>query len=141
MVANGPSFRLLPRLDTDNTFFWTSGQDGTLRLLHCNACQQFFHPPGPICPRCLSRDVEPRAVSGRGHVETYSVNHQQWIPGSDSYIIAWVSVDEQPDIRLTTNLVDIEPQDVHMGLPVEVLFEQNDNVYLPLFRATSESTK
>jgi hypothetical protein len=85
--------------------------------------------------------VEPRAVSGRGHVETYSVNHQQWIPGSDSYIIAWVSVDEQPDIRLTTNLVDIEPQDVHMGLPVEVLFEQNDNVYLPLFRATSESTK
>ena len=42
----------------------------------------------PVCPRCLSRDVAPQEVSGRGHVETYTVNHQQWIPGSDAYIIA-----------------------------------------------------
>jgi uncharacterized OB-fold protein len=138
MVANGPSLRLLPRLDEDNRFFWTSGQDGVLRLLRCNACQSFFHPPGPICPRCLSRDVAPQAVSGRGHVETYSVNHQQWIPGSDSYIIAWVSIDEQPDIRLTTNLVGIEPEDLRMGLPVAVEFEHSDDVYLPLFRPVAQ---
>jgi uncharacterized OB-fold protein len=137
MVANGPSFRLLPRLDEDNTFFWKSGEDGVLRILRCNACQFFIHPPSPICPRCLSRDVAPQAVSGRGHVETYSVNHQQWIPGSDAYIIAWVSLDEQPDIRLTTNLVDIDPEDVRMGLPVEVVFEHNEDVYFPLFRAVA----
>jgi hypothetical protein len=67
-------------------------------------------------------------------VETFSVNHQQWIPGSEPYIIAWVSIDEQPDIRLTTNLVDVEPDDVTIGMPVEVVFELNEDVYLPLFR-------
>ena len=86
-----------------------------LRLLRCNACGYFNHPPGPVCRRCLSRDVAPQAVSGRGTVETFTVNIQQWIPGSDPYIIAWVSIDEQPDVRLPRNLVDVEPDDVHIG--------------------------
>jgi len=134
MVANGPSLRLLPRLSDENAFFWTSGEDGLLRFLRCNACHTFFHPPGPVCPSCLSRDVAPHAVSGRGKVETFSVNYQQWIPGSDSYILAWVSIDEQPDVRLTTNIIDTEPEDVAIGMAVEVAFEHIDDVYIPLFR-------
>ena len=114
-------------------FFWTSGADGVLRLLRCNACGFFNHPPGPVCRRCLSRDLAPQELSGRGRVETFTVNYQQWIPGSDPYIIAWVSIDEQPDIRLTTNLVGVEPQDVRVGLPVRVVFEHVDDVWLPLF--------
>ena len=47
---------------------------------------------------------------------------------------------EQSDIRLMTNLVDIEPEDVHIGMEVEVVFEHNDDVYLPLFgRLRSQS--
>jgi uncharacterized OB-fold protein len=134
MVANGPSLRLLPRLSEDNEFFWTAGADGVLKFLRCNACHFYIHPPGPICPRCLSRDLEPHAVSGRGRVETFSVNYQQWIPGSDPYIIAWVSIDEQPDVRLTTNLIDVEPDDVTVNMAVEVTFEHIDDVYVPLFR-------
>jgi uncharacterized OB-fold protein len=134
MVANGPSFRLLPRLNDDNRFFWTSGSEGVLRFLRCQSCRSFIHPPGPICPRCLSRDLAPEAVSGSGTVETFSVNYQQWIPGSDPYILAWVSIPEQPDVRLTTNLVGVEPEDVFIGLKVQVEFEHNDDVFLPLFR-------
>jgi hypothetical protein len=137
MVANGPIMRLLPRLSDDVEFFWASGEDGVLRLLRCNACGFYIHPPGPVCPRCLSSDLGPQAVSGLGHVETFTVNYQQWIPGSDLYIIAWVSIDEQPDLRLTTNLVDVEPDDVAIGMAVEVVFEQNDDVYIPLFRPVS----
>ena len=59
MVANGPMLRLLPRLSDDVAFYWTAGADGVLRLLHCNACGFFIHPPGPVCPRCLSRDLAP----------------------------------------------------------------------------------
>jgi uncharacterized OB-fold protein len=134
MVANGPVFRLLPRLTDDVAFFWTSGAEGILRLLRCQDCGFFIHPPGPVCPRCLSRHLEPEAVSGRGTVETFTVNHQQWIPGSDQYIVAWVSLDEQPDVRLTTNLIDVEPEDVVIGMAVEVVFELSEDVYLPLFR-------
>ena len=44
-----------------------------------------------------------------------------------------MSIDEQPDVRLTTNLVDVEPEDVRIGMPVRVLFEHVDDVWLPLF--------
>jgi hypothetical protein len=50
-----------------------------------------------------------------------------------------VSIDEQPDIRLMTNLVDCEPDDTLIGTPVEVTFEENDDVFLPLFRPRSEA--
>ncbi len=49
-------------------------------------------------------------------------------------MIAWVAIEEQPDIRLTTNLVGVDENDVEIGMPVRVVFEQiGDDVYLPLF--------
>jgi uncharacterized OB-fold protein len=140
MLANGPVFRLLPRLDRENRFFWTSGADNVLRFLRCQECSSYIHPPAPICPACLSRDVLPEAVSGRARVESYTVNYQQWIPGSDPYIIGLVSIAEAQDVRLTTNLCDIEPEDLEIGMEVEVFFEQHDDVYLPLFGPIGSSS-
>jgi uncharacterized protein len=140
MLANGPSFRVLPRLDDENRFFWTSGADGVLRILRCNNCHFYIHPPSPICPRCLSRDVAPQTVSGRGRVETFTINYQQWIPGSEPYVVAWVSIDEQPSVRLSANLIDVEPEDVFVGMGVEATFEHVEDVYLPLFRATTDAS-
>ncbi|MHB8219316.1 MAG: Zn-ribbon domain-containing OB-fold protein [Acidimicrobiales bacterium] len=134
MIAPGPSLRLLPRLDQENRFFWTSGADGRLRFLRCAGCRQFVHPPAPLCPFCLGGTLSPEPVSGRAVVESFTVNHQQWIPGSHPYIVAWVSIVEQPDVRLTTNLVGIEPDDVHIGMESTVEFAHHDDVYLPLFR-------
>jgi len=134
VTASGPPFRLQPRLDVDNRFFWTSGADGRLRLLRCAACSKFVHPPAPVCPDCLGSDLAPEAVSGRATVASYTINQQQWVPGSDPYVIAWVAIDEQPDVRLTTNLVDIDAEDVEIGMPVKVVFEAvSDEVFLPLF--------
>ena len=134
MFANGPSFRVLPRLDPDNEFFWTSGKDGILRFLRCGSCGQYVHPPVPRCPFCLEDDLAPQPVSGRGTVHSFTVNYQQWIPGSDPYVIGLVAIDEQPDVRLMTNLIDCEPDERLIGTPVEVVFEHNEDVYLPLFR-------
>ena len=51
-----------------------------------------------------------------------------------------MSIDEQPDVRLTTNLVDVEPDDVRIGMPVHVLFEHVDDVWLPLFTPAEEAS-
>lgn len=73
-------------------------------------------------------------MSGRATVESFTVNHQQWIQGSESYVIAWVSIVEQPDVRLTTNLVDVDEHEVQIGMPVQVVFEKaGEDIYLPLF--------
>ncbi|MCL4446613.1 MAG: OB-fold domain-containing protein [Actinobacteria bacterium] len=141
MIADGPSIRLLPRLDLDNEFFWTSGADGRLRFLRCRACESLVHPPAPRCPYCLAGYLSPEPVSGRGILESFTVNHQQWIPGSERYIVGLVSMIEQSDVRLTTNIVGADPKDVKIGMEVEVVFEHQDDVYLPLFRPVERSAK
>jgi uncharacterized OB-fold protein len=81
-------------------------------------------------------------VSGRATVASFTINYQQWIPGSDHYVIAWVALDEQPDVRLTTNLVDIDEDDVEIGMPVRVVFEKaGEDVYLPLFAPAATDSR
>jgi len=129
-----PVFRVLPDLDQPSGFFWTSGADGRLRFLRCADCAYLIHPPAPYCPRCESRDNAPAAVSGRGTVHSFTVNHQPWDGAATPYVIGLVAIDEQPDVRLTTNIVDVDPDDVRVGMPVEVVFEDHAPVFVPLFR-------
>lgn len=129
-----PPFRLLPRVTPDNEHFWTGGRDGELRFLRCRACGHWIHPPAPVCPVDLSRDLEVAAVSGKGVVHAFTVNHHPWIPGFDPpYVVAIVELPEQDSLRLTTNVVNCEPGDVKIGMPVRVVFEERDEVWLPLF--------
>ncbi len=128
--------RPLPELTPENEFFWTSGADGVLRFQLCVACDRYLHPPGPDCPHC-GGDLEVRAVSGRATVVGFTVNHQQWLPDmTPPYVIGLVAIDEDPLVRLTTVIVDSEPDDVGIGLPVEVRFEQHEDVWLPVFAPT-----
>lgn len=127
-------FRILPRVNDENRFFWTSGEDGRLRFLRCDECGFFVHPPSPICPECLCKRLTPTAVSGRATVATFTVNHQPWIPGYDPpYVVAIIEIEEQPSVRLMTNIVGCAPDDVRIGMPVQVAFEHHDDVWLPLF--------
>lgn len=132
--------RLLPELTPFNEWFWTGGQDGTLRVEGCEDCDALVHPPTPICPRCRSYARRIVPVSGRATVIGFTVNHHQWLPGFEPpYVIANVALAEDPSVRLTTNLIEVDPDDVHIGQVVEVRFEQHKDVWLPLFVPTGET--
>lgn len=125
----------LPQLTAENEFFWTSGADGTLRIQECTSCQALIHPPQPVCRYCRSKAMGIREVSGVGVLSAFTVNHRFAIPGLPApYVVAQVAIQEDPRVRLTTNIVDADPDDLVPGQLVEVVFEKNDNVYLPLFR-------
>ena len=129
--------RPLPQLTPANEWFWTSGADGHLRIQHCSVCNEYVHPPVPVCPRCRSKDWEPSVVSGRATVVGVTVNHQQWHPDfPPPYVIAIVALAEDASVRLTTNIVGVPPEEVHIGDEVVVRFEQLDDVWLPLFEKT-----
>jgi uncharacterized OB-fold protein len=132
-VEQEKPFRVLPRLDPENEFFWTSGRDGKLRFLRCDDCRYLVHPPAPVCPKCLGSRLAPDAVSGRGTVFSCTVNHHPWDGSTEPWNIAIVEIEEQPDVRLTTNIVGIPADDVAIGLPVRVVFEDHDPVWVPLF--------
>ena len=74
-MADQP-FRVLPRLEPATEFFWKSGEDGQLRFLRCGDDGTYIHPPAPVCPVCLGRNLSPSVVSGRGTVATFTINHQ-----------------------------------------------------------------
>jgi uncharacterized protein len=142
MTETQVPFRILPRVTDRNRHFWTGGEHGELRFLRCQNCGYYLHPPTPICPRCHSKELAPEAVSGRATLFTYTVNHQNWMPGPDlPYVIAIVSIPEQEGLRLTTNLVDVVVEDVEIGMPLEVTFEHHEDeqgdVWFPLFRPAS----
>ena len=133
-MSDKPAFRILPEVTPENEHFWRGGARNELRFLRCRPCGEWIHPPTPVCPRCLGRDVAPEATSGRARVLTFTVNHQPWIPGfPPPYVIAIVELPEQAGLRLTTNLVGVRPEDVRIDMEVRVVFEQHGDVYLPLF--------
>ena len=131
-------FRVLPKLTPLNEHFWKGGAEGELRFLRCGDCRAWIHPPQPRCPGCTGKELAPEAVSGRAEVATFTVNHQAWMPGQDEpYVIAIVEIAEDPSLRLTTNLVNCAPEDVRIGMPVRVVFEEREDVWIPLFEPLS----
>jgi uncharacterized OB-fold protein len=137
-TSDAQPFRVLPRVTAENEHFWRGGRDGRLLIARCSACGWWIHPPAPVCPTCLSKSIEPAAVSGRAIVHAFTVNHQPWIPTFDPpYVVAIVELPEQEGLRLTTNIVGCAPDDVYIGMPVQVTFEHRDDrgyeVWLPLF--------
>jgi uncharacterized protein len=95
----------------------------------------WFHPPTPVCPSCLSTDVAAEPVSGRATVKSFTVNVQPWAPDMVvPYVVGVVALDDAPGVQLTTRFVEVAPDAVSVGLPVEVVFEHVEDIYLPLFR-------
>jgi len=134
-------YRLLPRVDDTNRHFWTGGEHGELCLLACGDCGTWIHPPSPICPTCRSTAVAPAPVSGRAVVHTFTLNHQEWLPGVEvPYVVAIVELPEQEGLRLTTNIVGCTPDEVHIGQEVTVTFEHHEDVWIPLFRPVAEAS-
>ncbi|TYC89617.1 Zn-ribbon domain-containing OB-fold protein [Novosphingobium sp. BW1] len=123
-----------PRLDRDNRAFWTGGGEGKLMICRCGDCGQWLHPPQPVCRACWSENVAPQPVSGRGTIDSFTVNHQPWMPGlAVPFVIARVALEEAPAIYLTTNIVGCPVEDVAVGDAVHVAFEEEDGIFFPLF--------
>jgi len=126
--------RKLPLVTPDTAAFWQGGEQGRLMVYHCTGCSRWFHPPAPVCPHCNALSVSPKQVSGRGQVATFTVNHQAWTPElAPPYVVAIIELDDQPGLRVLSNVVGIDPAQVHIGMPVQVRFEQQEDVWLPLF--------
>jgi acetyl-CoA acetyltransferase/uncharacterized OB-fold protein len=134
--------RPLPQITVENEFFWASGADGTLRLQECKACESLIHPPAPVCRYCRSRDIGVRQLSGRATLAGFTINERFSLPGLPApYVIAEVAIAEDPRVRLTTNIVGSDPDGLELGQQVEVVFEQVQDVWFPLFRVVKDAER
>jgi acetyl-CoA acetyltransferase/uncharacterized OB-fold protein len=129
---------VLPVVTDWNRFYWTSGSEGRLRFQCCAGCRALQHPPTAVCRHCGSERLAVAEVCGRGVVQSHTTNHQQWSADFPApYTVAVVAIDEDPRVRVTTTIVGCEPEKVHVGMRVRVVFDQVQDVWLPRFEPVS----
>ena len=126
----------LPVIDAESAPFWAATQQRRLLIRHCQACGRSHFYPRHACPYCWSENCEWRPSNGQGRVYSYTVIHHHEAPPFKDlvpYIVALVDLDE--GVRLTANLLECTPEVVHVGMPVEVVYEPvTDQITLPQFR-------
>ena len=136
MAEPKPYPKPLPRIDEESKGFWEACQRHELYMQRCQACGAMRHYPRTVCPACLSADAEWVLSSGRGAVYTFTVCFQNQAPGFRDalpYVLAYVELDE--GVRMLTNIVECDPAAVHIGMAVEVVFDDvTPTVALPKFR-------
>lgn len=116
-----------PRPDPETREFWDATREGRLLLRRCRDCGTVIWYPRPICPACHRGDTEWFEASGRGTVYSYTVVHRAFGPWREAvpYLVAYVELEEGP--RILTNLVDVDPGRVAIGMPVALRFDPTPN--------------
>jgi len=114
----------IPIPNEDSQPFWNSLKEHKLKIQKCRQCGQFRFPPRIICPNCLSLESEWTEVSGKGKVYSFTVVHHAYWPGYKDelpYVVALIDLEEK--VRLTSNIVGCSPQEVEIGMDVQIEFE------------------
>lgn len=120
-------FRQSQRVDpmsTRNTdWFWEEAAEGRLSIQQCQSCKHLWHPPRPICPDCHSTELAPAQMSGRGTLYSYiRVSYPPPRGFDEPPLIVLVDL-EEGGIRLISNIVDAQLENLTPDAPVEVDFE------------------
>ena len=126
--------RVAPSTSPDTDFFWNGLRERKLLIQRCAGCETLRQPPRPMCPKCNSLEWDTIESSGRGTVYSYVMPQNPRFPMFEyPYIVVLVELGE--GVRLVSNLCEIEPGDVRVGMPVEVFYTTFDNdVVLHQFR-------
>jgi uncharacterized protein len=116
--------RVVPRPSTESQAFWDACARHELVMQRCGSCGRFWFPPSNRCQHCWSDDFAWQPLSGRATVHAFTVYHRAYaaeLADQLPYVVAVVEVEEGP--RLITNVVGCDPDDVHVGMAVEVTYD------------------
>jgi uncharacterized OB-fold protein/acyl dehydratase len=138
--GSGGRYPLRPAVGPDTAFFWEGADAGELRIQRCAECGRLRHPPGPMCPRCHSTKRDHVTARGRGVVHSHVVHHHPPVPGlRPPFVVALVELEE--GVRMVGNVLGCPPQQVHIGMPVELFFQRmDDELTLPQWRPAGADT-
>ncbi len=131
-----PSARPIPEVSPALAPYFAAARAGRLVVQRCTGCGALRFPPRELCSACLATEAAWQEVSGRGEIFSYYVMHQIYHPGFAAevpYAVVVVKLEEGP--KLTSNVVDCPLDEIAIGMPVEVVFEElSPAVTLPKVR-------
>ena len=115
-------------------------QEGELRYQRCAVCDTANFTPTDVCRGCSSRALHWAASPGTGSVYSWTVVRRPEGAGlGGTYAVAIVDLDE--GYRMLTNLVEVEPGDIHTGMRVRADPRPGpEEPVLPFFTADRAAT-
>jgi len=124
----------MPPILWDNMGFWEGIKRHELVFQKCKECGTWLHPPRPVCPNCRSFEKEWARSTGKGTIHSWVTYLESPHPSFKApYSVVLVELDE--GVRLVSNMVDIKPEEISIGMPVEVVFDDiAEGLTLPKFR-------
>lgn len=129
-----------PPVNDETRPFWEATGHRRLVLPRCDDCGTFIWYPRAVCPACHSTATTWVECSGRGRVYSFTTTRRtagRWGEVTP-YVLAYVELDEGP--RIMTNVVECDPAEVRIDLPVEVRFDDTgEGTALPRFRPLAEA--
>jgi uncharacterized OB-fold protein len=128
----------LPRPTKLSKPYWDACRAGKLTVQKCKDCETLTFIPQPCCGNCLSENLEWVESSGRGTLYSFTTVHRPQQPTFEvPYTVVVVELDE--GYHMLSNLQGVAPEDVKIGLPLEVVFEKrSEEITLPLFRVRAD---
>jgi uncharacterized OB-fold protein len=127
----------LPDFRPETKPYWEGCKNHELVLPRSKETGKFFFYPRAMSPGDdMSEDIEWVKASGKATVWTYSIHHMgpsKAYKGDPPYVVALVEMEE--GVKMMTNIVDVDPHAVHIGMEVEVVYDDiTDEVTLPKFK-------
>jgi hypothetical protein len=134
----------LPDVDDPLTApYFAGAAAGELRVPQCERCARYVWYPEPVCPEC-GGGLQWVVMSGRGTLFSWTVVQRPFLPAFAEqvpFVTALVALDEDPFVRIVTNVVDIEAGALVADLPLVVDFRPlsfptvpDRSVVVPVFR-------
>ncbi len=125
--------REAPTPDLEQVPFWDATGEGRLLVQRCANGHHQLNPRA----HCVTCRAPVGWVDASGFATVYSFtvlrqHHSRSLRHLLPMVVALVDLDEGP--RMMTNLVGVEPEDVRVGMRVEVWFERvSETAALPMF--------
>jgi len=118
--------------------FWHYCQQHELRFQQCGSCRRFRHPPTPVCPYCRSFEIVWVRAPDTGAVFSFTIVHHPAHPAMKAvvpYNIVVVDFPACDHVRLVSNLIDVPPQEIRIGMEVMLAWETAGNgLLVPRFK-------
>ena len=126
----------LPEYGTEP--YWQACNEERLVMQRCDSCNKFRWHPAPLCTHCGADGFSWQPLSGRGKIFTWTVVTHPVHPAAFEkvpYVVVEVELDEQAGLRMLSNLVDADDDDITFDAEVMVEYVQHSNEQkLPVFR-------
>ena len=126
----------VPKPYPDTAAYWQAAASNQLLIQKCLDCGELQFYPRGVCKSCLSSSLSWQQASGRATVYTFTVNYRAPHPGFvDDLPFVTAIVELSEGVRMLTNIVQCDPDQVTIGMPVRVVFDKlTDDIALPKFR-------